>query len=380
MSFEDGKKFFYSVSVLIGTIVGVGIFGIPFSLVKAGFLTGLFFLVSVGVLSLALNLLFGEVVLRTKGLHQFTGYVGIYLHKGAKTLASFAWFLSIYGALLAYIIISGSFLFNLFISRFYVEPFTYSIWFFVFVSLALLAGLKTVAKFELFMVFFLILSTFLIFIFGFPQIDPKNLTTLFNSEFWFLPYGVLLFAYAGFSAIPTQKELIKGKTHILKKAILWGSLAPAVLYLVFAVLVVGISGDTTSPDVVSGLIDFIGYKVIFLVSLFGLFAISTSFLALAFALIQTLRLDYGFRRLTAWAITCFIPFILFLFGVRNFIEVISLAGSVAIGIIGVILVFMYKAAKRAGSREPEYSLNFKPWVLNLIAVLFAIGATYALFF
>ena len=380
MSFEDRKKFFYSVSILVGTIVGVGIFGIPFSFAKAGFMLGLLFLVLVGILSLTLNLIFGEVVLRTKSSHQFTGYAGIYLNKGAKILASFAWFLSIYGALLAYIIISGSFLFNLFISQFYVEPSIYSIWFFVFVSLAVLAGLKTVAQFELFMVFFFMLITFFIFIFGFPRIDPKNLATLFNPEFWFLPYGVLLFAYTGFSAIPTQKELVKEKAHILKKAILWGSLIPAVLYLVFAVSVVGISGDTTSPDVVSGLIEFIDYKVIFLVSLFGLLAITTSFLALAFALVQTFRLDYGFRRFHAWVLAVFVPFILFLFGVRNFIEVISLAGSVAIGLSGVILVSMYKAAKRSGNREPEYSLNLKPWVLNLIVILFAVAAVYALLF
>lgn len=374
------KSFLYAVSILIGTIVGVGVFGIPFSFAKAGFLTGFLFLVFVGILSLAMNLLFGEVVLRTKSIHQFIGYAGIYLDKRIKILASFAWFLSIYGALLAYIILSGNFLFNLFISQFYLNPLVFSIWFFIFVSLAVLAGLRALAWFELFMVFFFVIIVFLIFGFGFPQINPENFATLFNSEFWFLPYGVLLFAYAGFSAIPTQRELVQEKAGILKKAILWGSLIPAVLYLVFSMSVVGISGDTTSPDVVSGLIDLIDYKIIFLVSLFGLLAISTSFIALAYALLETFRLDYGFKRFNSWAITCFIPFVLFLFGVRNFIEVISLAGSVAIGINGAILVSMYKAAKKSGSRQPEYSLNLPVWVLNGMMILFAIGAGYAVFF
>lgn len=358
----------------------MGIFGIPFSFAKAGFLTGFLFLVFVGVLSLAVNLIFGEVVLRTEKIHQFTGYAEIYLGRGAKILASFAWLLGIYGALLAYIIISGNFLFNLFISWFYLDPFVYSVWFFIFVSLAVLAGLKTVARLELFMVFFFILIVFLIFGFGIPKIELQNLTTLFNPEFWFLPYGILLFAYAGFSAIPTQREIVKGKTGILKKAILWGSLIPAVLYLIFVISVVGISGETTSPDVVSGLAEFFDYRAIFLVSLFGLLAITTSFLALAFALTETFRLDYGFRRFNSWALTMFVPFVLFWFGVRNFIEVISLAGSVAIGISGMILVSVYKKAKKEGDREPEYSLNFHPWLLNMIMVLFAIGAAYALLF
>ncbi|MEK7203531.1 MAG: aromatic amino acid transport family protein [Patescibacteria group bacterium] len=376
----SNKNFLYSASILIGTIVGVGIFGIPFSFAKAGFLTGFLFLVFVGLLSLAVNLIFGEIVLRTKEVHQFTGYARIYLNKGFRILASFAWFLGIYAALLAYIILSGNFLFNLFISQFYGEPFVFSIWFFAFAALVVLAGLKTVVQFEFFMVLFFTLIVFLIFGFGVPKIELQNLATLFNQEFWFLPYGILLFAYAGFSAIPIQRELIKNKTGVLKKAILWGSLVPVVLYLVFTLSIVGISGDTTSPDVVSGLREFFDYRIISLVSLFGLLAITTSFMALSVALIETFRLDYGFKRFNAWALTVFLPFILFWFGIRNFIEVISLAGSVAIGIEGIILIFMYKAAKKSGSREPEYSLNLPNLVLNGIMILFALGAVYALFF
>lgn len=329
---------------------------------------------------MAINLIFGEIVLRTKEIHQFTGYAEIYLSKGTRILASFAWFLSIYGALLAYIIISGNFLFNLFISQFYLDPFVFSIWFFAFAALVVLAGLRTVAQFEFFMVLFFTLIVFLIFGFGVPKIELQNLATLFNQEFWFLPYGILLFAFAGFSAIPIQRELVKNNTKALKKAILWGSLVPMILYLVFALSVVGISGDTTSPDVVSGLREFFDYRIVSLVSLFGLLAITTSFLALSVTLIETFRLDYGFSRFNAWATTCFVPFILFWFGVRNFIEVISLAGSVAIGIEGIILVSMYKAAKKSGTREPEYSLNLPAWILNGIMVLFAIGAVYALLF
>ncbi|MBI4117119.1 MAG: hypothetical protein HY451_00285 [Parcubacteria group bacterium] len=374
------KDFLYASSILIGTIVGVGIFGIPFSFAKAGFLTGFLFLIFVGAASLIMNLIFGEVVLRTKEMHQFTGYAKIYLGQEARKLAAFAWFAGIYGALLAYIIISGSFLFNILVAWLYAAPFFYSTLFFIFASLAVLAGLRTVAWLEFFMVVFFTVIVFLIFIFGIPEIDLSNLATLFTGEFWFLPYGVLLFAYAGFSAVPLQRELLKGRPVILKKSILLGSLIPAVLYFIFALAAVGISGETTSPDVVSGLAEFLDYRIIFLISLFGLLAITTSFMALASALIETFRLDYGFKRFKAWALAVFLPFILFWFGVRNFIEVISLAGSVAIGIEGIILIFTYKAAKKMGSREPEYSLNLPAWMLDGLIFMFSLGAVYAIFF
>jgi tyrosine-specific transport protein len=378
--FKRNRDFLYSVSILIGTTVGVGVFGIPFSFAKAGFVSGLLSLAIVGALSLAINFIFGEVVLRTKEIHQFTGYAKLYLNNSSRILASFAWFFSIYGALLAYIIVSGNFLFSLFIPWFYNDPFNYSIWFFIFAVLAVLAGLKTVARFELFMVLFFILVVALVFILGIPKIQPQSFYTLFNREFWFLPYGVLLFAYAGFSAIPTQREILKDKAGIMKKAILVGSFIPAILYLIFAVSIVGISGETTSPDVISGLADFFDYRIIFLISLFGILAITSSFLALAYALVETFRLDYGFKRFHAGVLACFVPLILFLIGVRNFIEVISLVGSVAIGIEGITLVTMYKNAKKSGTRKPEYSLNLSLWLLNLIIILFAIGAIYAVLF
>ncbi|MEK7536975.1 MAG: aromatic amino acid transport family protein [Patescibacteria group bacterium] len=380
MLFRGGRKdFLYASSILTGTIVGVGVFGIPFSFAKAGFLTGFLFLVFIGAVSLLINLIFGEVVLRTKEMHQFTGYAKIYLGQGAKIIATLAWFIGIYGALLAYIIISGSFLFNIFVSQFYASPAFYSALFFIFASLAVLAGLRTVVWFEFFMVIFFMVIVLLILILSAPKIELQNLITLFNREFWFLPYGVLLFAYAGFSAIPIQKEIIKGRPDLLKKAILWGSLIPAILYFVFTLSVVGISGETTSPDVVSGLADFLDYRIIFLVSIFGLLAITTSFLALALVLAETFRLDYGFKKLNSWALTVFVPFFLFWFGVRNFIEVISLAGSVAIGIEGIILVSIYKSARKSGTRDPEYSLNLPPWLLNIVLILFAAGAVYTIF-
>ncbi|MEK7579718.1 MAG: aromatic amino acid transport family protein [Patescibacteria group bacterium] len=374
------KDFLYSVAILVGTIVGVGIFGIPFSFAKAGFITGFLFLVFLGAVSLTINLIFGEVVLRTKEIHQFTGYAKKYLGPSARNFANFAWFAGIYGALLAYIIISGNFIFNLLIPFFYFSPFFYSVLFFIFVSAALLAGLRQVAWFESFMIVFFVLIIVLIFIFGLPRINIQNLITFGGGEFWFLPYGVLLFAYAGFSAVPLQRELARRRPEILKKAILWGSLLPIFLYFIFALTIVGVSGETTSPDVISGLYDFFDYRIIFLVSLFGLFAITTSFLALGSALLETFRIDHHFKRIRAWALVSFIPFLMFLFGVRNFIEVISVAGALAIGIEGIILVLMYKAAKKSSSREPEYSLNLPNWILNGLTFLFVLGAFYALFF
>src|SRR3989344_4261130 len=108
------NKFFYSVSTLVTTIVGIGIFGIPFSFVKAGFLTGALFLVAIFFVTLLANLMYGEVALRTQKYHHIIGYVNKYLGNGFKKINLFSFILAIYGALVAVIAISGTFWANVF--------------------------------------------------------------------------------------------------------------------------------------------------------------------------------------------------------------------------------------------------------------------------
>src|SRR3990167_7793145 len=101
------KNFLYSVAVLIGTMVGVGVFGIPFAFSKAGFWVGFLFLIFIGFITFLLNLMYGEVVLRTHDSHQITGYTEKYLGTWFKIAIFFSVSLALYSALLVYIIIAG---------------------------------------------------------------------------------------------------------------------------------------------------------------------------------------------------------------------------------------------------------------------------------
>ncbi|MEK7139062.1 MAG: hypothetical protein AAB799_02695, partial [Patescibacteria group bacterium] len=214
--------------------------------------------------------------------------------------------------------------------------------------------------------------------FGVSSINLENIKT-FNSEFWFLPYGILLFAFAGMSAIPLQREILAGSEDKLKKSILYAVILVGILYSVFAFTVVGISGDATSPDAVTGLFEFLGDKIVVLGSIFGLLAVGTSFLMLGTALDEVFRWDYGLKKFWSWLLTVLPPFLLFALGLRTFIDIIGLAGSLSIGLILLILVFIYAAAKSKGDRVPEYSLNISKWFLYSMVVLFAAGIGYVLF-
>lgn len=372
------KNFLYATAVLVGTMVGVGIFGIPFAFAKAGFGVGFLFLIFIGFITLLLDLMYGEIVLRTHEKHQITGYTGKYLGPWFKRLIFFSVSLALYSALLAYVVIAGDFLSNIFSSVFFVSPTSYSLAYFTIFSILVLLGIKRISWVELLLVALFTLVVFVILVVGINKIDLSNFRGI-QSEFWFLPYGILLFAFAGFSAIPIQRKILKDQENNFRKSILFAVLLTGILYLLFTFTVLGISGDVTTPDAISGLHEFLGGKIIFLGSLFGILAVSTGYLMLGSAFLDMFRLDYNISKKFAWFLVVAPPLVLFLGGLRTFIDIISLAGSVAIGLEGIILTFVYIKSKSKGDRVPEYSLELPKFIYYLLIFMFGAGIVYALF-
>jgi amino acid permease len=187
------KNFYYAIASLIGATIGVGIFGIPYVVAKTGFIWGTLSLIFLGLVSLLINLLYGEVVLATKENHRLVGYAKKYLNKWEQKIAIFALIFSCYGSMLAYLIVGGEFLHILFNGFFGFDAFTYTLFFFAVSSYLIFLGLKIVAKGELIMTYFLLLTIIVLFVKCAGSIEPTNLATL-NLSDWFLPYGVILFA------------------------------------------------------------------------------------------------------------------------------------------------------------------------------------------
>lgn len=374
---STSKRFYSAVAVLVGGVIGVGIFGVPFVFAKAGFLTGLLFLIGLTVLVLAINLAYGEVILRTDQPHQLVGYASLYLGDFAKKITFFAFVLGIYSALLAYMVVAGEFLTNLVSIKFYLSPGLLGIFFFMAGALVVARGFKTVAKVDFWAALFYLAAVLGIGLWGIPHLNFSNFD-LWQKAFWFLPYGVILFALTGMSSIALQREILEDKEFLLKKAIAWGTILPAAIYLFLAFVVVGISGQATSTEGIAGLIPFLGQKIIILGSVFGLLAIFTSFINLGRILQESFSFDWGLPKFWAWFFALFPPFLIFLSGVRDFINIIGLAGSLSIGLLSIIFILIYGRVKKLGHRIPEYSLNLPKWFWYLAMLVFSVGVILAL--
>lgn len=373
------EKFLAAVSTMIGAIVGVGIFGLPYVISQAGFFVGFFELIALSAVILALHLLYGEVILRTKEPHRFIGYAEKYLGQNVKRLVMFTVILGSYGGLLAYLIVGGDFAARLLQPFFGGSVFFYSLLFYFVMSLMILAKIKTVGRIEIIMTAALLLVMAVIIGFGLNKINFQNLATV-NFGQSFLPYGVILFAMAGSAAVPIVRDLMAGEEAKIKKTLVWGTLIPAVLYALFIFTVVGISGANTTKETLAGLSLYFGPSIIFLGRIFGLLAIATSFLIFGEYLEETLNYDLKLNKTLSYLLVVGVPLIAFLGGMRNFIDTIGLVGAVAGGVEGILLVLMISKAKKLGDRPPEYSLNLPKLINYGIIGLLGLGILYEIFY
>lgn len=367
------KEVFSAIATLVGVVIGAGILGIPYVVAKAGFLVGLIDIFLIGVAVMFMNLFMGEIVLRTKGDHQLTGYAEIYLGKKGKFFMTAAMFIATYGALIAYLIGEGAAL-----SAIFGGPeLLYSLGFFVVVSLIVFYGLKAVEEAEFWMVGMFLLVVLMICFIGFLNIDASNLANPDLSNI-FLPFGVVLFAFLGSAAIPEMREELINHRSEMKKSIIIGSLIPLVLYALFATVVVGVTGAGTSEVATIGLGERLGQSMVVFGNIFAIFAMATSFIVLALALVEVWDYDYGFSRNKSLMLTLLLPLAAFLLGFKSFISTIGIAGAFAGGIEGFIIVFMMWKAKKHGNREPEYSIKGVHIIGSIVMVIFFLGITHVL--
>jgi len=375
--FIISKNSFGAIAILVGCIIGAGILGIPYVVAKAGFITGLIDIVLIGIVMIVMHLYLGEVVLRTKGKHQLVGYAEKYLGKAGKNLMWFAMVFVTYGALLAYTIKEGDFVNALFNTYFGGSPFTYSLIFLGLMAFLVYFELNVLEKSEVLMVFILLGVISLICFCALPHVNINNLNS-FNPGSFFLPYGVILFAFLGAVSIPEMKEELKENKAYMKKAIIIGCSIPLVVYIIFAFIVVGVTGINTTDGAILGLGNAIGYEMLVFGTLFGIITMMSSFLILAFSLKEMFEYDYKIDKFSSWFLTCSVPLVIFMLGVKSFVKTIGVAGSVSGGLMGILIVLMYIKAKKLGERKPEYSIKKNSIISWILILLFVFGIIYEL--
>jgi len=361
-----------AIAMLVGTIIGAGIFGVPYVVARSGVVIGLVHFAVLTAALLLVHLFFGELTLRTNAHHRLVGYAEQYWGTPGRWLAAASGILGIYGALLAYIILGGSFLHQLIGQAFGGTPWTYSVVFAALGALAIAVGLRLIEELEFILTAFLFIALALIFIVGGQRVDTTHWATV-NTAHALLPYGAILFSLGGASVIAELRDILRGRERRLASAIAWGTLIAAVLTVFFVLVVVGVSGSKTSPEAIAGLAPILGHSIVVLGALLGFLAVATSFLSLGLYISEVFRFDFRIPRLPALLVTMGVPFGVFLLGNPTFTEVIMITGGIFGGLDGLLIALLVLRARTHGDRQPEFTVRLPSIVNWIVALMFVAG-------
>lgn len=378
--FFTKHKLWMASATLMGTIIGAGVLGIPYVVAQSGILLGIINILGVGLALLILHLCLGEITLRTKKLHQLTGYIEKYLGRKGKYFMIFSMTVGIYGALIAYIIGEGEILKMIFGG----STIIYSLIFFAIATYVIYKGVKTTGRTDMILITLMILIIAVIGILSFDKIDPTNLTGIHWANI-FLPYGVILFAFVGTAAVPELREELEQNKKQMKKAIILGSIIPITIYIIFALIVVGIIGlnnfNALPPNeriatIALGI--FADPRLLIAANIFAALAMFTSFIGLGLALKGMYEIDLKFHKTAALIFTVIPPLIIALTGMAHFIAVLDFTGAIAGGVDGILIMIAFWAAKKHGDRKPEYTINIGKITTAVLILMFGLGIVYQL--
>jgi tyrosine-specific transport protein len=344
--------FLRALSVYLGTVIGVGIFSLPFISWQAGFFIVLFYLLIMTGVIIWSHLTYADVVLGTEEISRLPGYVGKYLGEGCKKITFFIMAAGFIGALLAYLIVGGEFLKLSFQPYFGGSSIFYTFLFFALGAYLVFRDIKSVSVIELLLVLTLLAIVLVFLIKAIPFVNFGYFKG-YNIKFLTFPYGPVLFSLWGSSIIPEIEEMFMARTKDeekirrgVKNVILWGTIFSVLIYFLFIFTVLGVSGPATSKEAISGLYNSLGSNIIKLGFIFGVISCFTSFITIALTLKKIFWFDFRISENLSWALSCFLPLALFIFGAREFIKVISLTGALALGLEGIIIVLLYKSFLR----------------------------------
>lgn len=329
--------------MITGLTIGAGILGIPYVVARAGLIAGLAQIVFFGVITLFLNMMIGEVAIKAGVNMQLPGLAGKYLGAPAKVILSATLFLSALGALLAYIVGEGAALSALLGG----DQFVWSIVFWSLGSFFVWRGLSTVKIFEKIASIAVISLIVFLSVYLLPHVRPENIF-YFNFGNFFLPYGVILFALGGSSAIAEAHALLPDRARDFRRALIIGTVIPILVYLLFAIAVVGAFGLGVSEVATVGLSAKFGVGISILANIFAVLAMGTGFVGLGTALRDTLCWDFKLSTWLSVLLVITIPLALFLFGIKSFVAILGFVGGLFLAIDSIFMVVIYWVARRRG--------------------------------
>jgi len=373
------EKFFLPVGMLVGTIVGAGVFALPYVFQRSGFGIGLVYLFLSAVVYIYVYLLYSDIILRTKKEHRLVGYAHFYLGRFWAILATISTVLGILFSMAVFLVLSVSFFEVIYPS---LGNALGAFIFWVIGTFLIFSPLKNIERLEFLITLGIIAIIFTLFFVGAPNLSISSFSFIGDAQYLFSPLGVIFFALAGGAAVPSiirHFRSLKLKSYVpsIRRVLIVGTVIPAVLYILFVLGVFGLSGEIT-PDAITGLLNRASDTLIILVGMLGLLALWSTYILIGLNVEDTLKLDFSFARATRFMVVALFPIAIFFIASESFIELVSFTGGIFLALEGFFILAIWHKLNTASRIAPimvgkgHYVLFFLTLFLFSIAFIYEI--------
>ena len=156
---------------------------------------------------------------------------------------------------------------------------------------------------------------------------------------------------------------------------MWGTIAPAVVYAVFVLGVLLLSG-AVSEDAISGIAGALPRWALLVIGALGVISLWSSYIVIGMDVKDILSYDFRAPKIVSALLVVIAPMALFMAGFQSFLALVGVAGGVFLALEGIFIVAMWK---RAASLTSAPSLFFKKMpaaALYCLAAVFTLGMIY----
>lgn len=354
---------------LIGTMIGVGLFGLPFAVMQLGFGLGMAVFAIVAMLTGTVALLYADLVLVRGGKARFIHVVQRELGHFGTFVAGFSFLGGAYGALLAYCLFGGQFLRAFVWDVLPLTPTGATAVFFALACLGTVGGFLVVARLQRVVLPIMFCSILALVILALPYIHWSYFLLMGTGSIS-ASIGVMVFAMHGFPAVPEARDLLNRSTGLLPRTIFRAQWVVFAIYAVFIATIIGLTGSTAPENAIAALKNTLGTPVFVFASGLALTTSLSAFMNVATSVTNTYLYDFRIRFIPSWLLTIAIPLIALLLGASSLIGVLRITGGILGSLTAIMVIIAYERA-RMSAELPKNSLNIPQGFVALAFILFA---------
>jgi len=366
------KESWLAIWLLAGTIIGAGVFSLPFVFSQVGLGTGIFYLAIFTAVYSILHYMYAEVikVSSPNENHQFFYLAKKYFRGGIADFLSFVILSELLFVMLVYLILAPTFLRLVFD----FSPWIAFIIFWVLGSVFIFIRLSWMGLADFLGLLAILIIIGIVFFIGLDKTIETAFFKKLDAAAFFLPFGPLLFSLSGRPAIhKVMEEYNRAKERNypfpLKRIVIWGTVIPALVYLIFSVSILRLNPNV-SPEALNSL-NFLSSSILALLGIMGFITLWTSYFMIGVNVRDILSLDLKYPSWVVSAAVLFIPLILYFLGFQEFLFVVSFVGSVFLALEAIFVVLLWRKAFPQNNWKwiswPLYAIFFVAMIYEVIS-------------